>query len=350
MDFNTTGKKFDLENNLASFPKILIICLSSIGDVLHSTTVAHALKKAFPALKISWVVEGKSQDVILGNSDLERVFVWDRRVWYNEAKKTGAYWQLIKRNLKFFREIRKQNFAIVINLHGFARADLFAFISGTKYRICLPDPHDKCLSTNIPTPGKKFANVYERLLSVLTHFGIENATPVMNMTLSAENEAFARNFMAEHQLKPQQFIIFNPSASSANKRWPPDKFALLGDLLNAEFELPIVISGALADKHLAQAIAAQMSAPVIDATGITTLRELGALAAQARVFISGDTGPLYIAHAVKTPAVALYGPTSAAYYHLSGQGKIALQAQDGSLNNLSVQEVLRTVGLVLRPQ
>ena len=68
------------------------------------------------------------------------------------------------------------------------------------------------------------------------------------------------------------------------------------------------------------------------------------------IFISGDTGPLYIAYALKTPTVALFGSSSVEYYHIFRHNTIALQAQELSLKNLTVKEVLQAVRSILAPK
>jgi len=329
--------------DLANAKKILIIRLSSIGDVLQAATVARAIKSFYPQTRISWAVETKSKDVILDNVHLERVFVWPRKEWNAEAKKTLNPFTFFKRNLQFLSQIRKQNFDIAIDLHGMYRSDLISYASRAKIRICLPKPHEPCLGANVKTKNKNFSNRYERYFSVLTHFGIEGAEPVLEMFLRAEDEEFARDFMAEHGLKPQKFIVFNPSSNDKNRCWPAESYARLGDLLAAKYGLPIVVFGAAADKHLAQSIASRMAGRVIDATGTMTLKQLGAAAKQACVFISGDTGPLFIAQGLQVPTVALFGASSALECHINGPDRIALQAENGSLGNLSAPDVFRAV-------
>jgi len=333
--------------NLRDCEKILIIRLSSIGDVLHTTPVAQAIKKSFPQSRISWIVETKAKDVIEGNSNLEHVFVWQRKEWNAEAKKTGDYYTLIKRNLKFLSMIRQQHFDMVIDLQGMYRSDFISYASGAKHRFCLPDPPEPCIGANIHTKNRVFSKVYERYLSVLTYFGIEAVQPIMEMSLTLAEEHFAQDFMISHSLQSQKFIIFNPSSTKPSKCWPLDNFAQLGDSLAAEFKIPIVIFGAANDKYMAQTIAVHMNNPVIDATGTMTLKQLGAVAKQAGIFISGDTGPLYIAQALQVPTLALFGSTKAEYYHLDQHNQIALQAKDRSIHNLTVDEVLQAVRLIL---
>ena len=324
--------------------KIVIIRLGSIGDVLHASPVAREIKNHFPDSRISWVVETKSKDVIEGNSNLEQVFVWRRKEWNAEAKKTRNYYTLIKRNLDFLAQIRQQNFDIAIDLHGMYRSGLISYASNAKYRICVPNPLERStIFANICIKDGSFPTVYDKYLSVLKCFGIQACEPTMEMPVTADDKVFAQDFMAEYALQPRRYIAFNPSTSCISKCWPVDKFAQLGDWLHAEYGLPIIIFGAAGDKAMTQAIIARMKNRPVDATGTMTLKQVGAVAQQAAVFISGDTGPLYIAQALDVPTVALYGVTNAQYYTIPKQNRISIQANENSLSNITVEEVFGAV-------
>lgn len=66
-------KMFMLENT-----RIVIVRLSSIGDVLHTTPVARALKTALPSCYLTWVVGEVSADLVRYNPFIDEVYVWSR--------------------------------------------------------------------------------------------------------------------------------------------------------------------------------------------------------------------------------------------------------------------------------
>jgi ADP-heptose:LPS heptosyltransferase len=109
------------------------------------------------------------------------------------------------------------------------------------------------------------------------------------------------------------------------------------------YQLPILIFGAKNDRPLTKKIIAGMRHKPIDVTGLVNLKQLGAITKQARTFISGDTGPLYIAQAVGTPTVAIFGPTNANYYSLGMKNHIFIQGRDACTNNVTTIELYRAV-------
>ncbi|MPM20872.1 ADP-heptose--LPS heptosyltransferase 2 [bioreactor metagenome] len=105
--------------------------------------------------------------------------------------------------------------------------------------------------------------------------------------------------------------MFVPGARWETKEWPPEHYAALADKVtkNGTF---VVLAGGPDEKEKAALIeAAAETDRIIDLTGQTSLRELAALIKGCQVFISGDTGPLHFAAALKKPLVAMYGPTKA---------------------------------------
>lgn len=324
--------------------KILLIRLSAIGDVLHASPVAGELKKAFPKASISWVVETKAKDVIEGNSNLDKIFVWPRKEWNQEVKETGDYLAMLKLNMEFANLIRKEKFDISIDLHGMLRSGLLSYLCGAKYRLCIPNPPERAnYLANVRVEADNVPTVFSRYLSVLKPFGIESSDPVMEMPASNEDERFAEVFLRDYGLKDKGFFVLNPSTSQPGKCWPTESFAKLGDRLGEACDLPIVIFGAVSDRPLAREIAVKMKNPPVDATGLMNLKQLGAVTRRARVFISGDTGPLYIAQAVETPTVAIFGPTDSSYYSLGLEQHIGIQGYDHNVQNVSVEEVFQAV-------
>lgn len=327
-----------------SSPRILLLRLSSIGDVLQASPVAYQLRKAFPTAYIAWLVESKSQDVIKGNSNLDDVIVWPRKEWNDEAKKTGDYLALAKKNFSLVEQIRKGNFQISIDLHGMYRSALIGYLSGAKYRLCLPNPPEHAeYFANVKTRTEYLPTVFSRFLTILKELGLPRAEPEMEMPISEADDRFALEFMAKHGLKEKAFFILNPATSQPEKCWPADKFARLGDMLAERYKLPIVIFGAKSDRPLTKKLAAGMRHKPIDASGQLTLKQLAAITKQAGIFISGDTGPLYIAQAVNTPTVAIFGATNADYYNIGKESSIFIQGKDNSTFNVTTIEVYRAI-------
>jgi ADP-heptose:LPS heptosyltransferase len=100
-------------------------------------------------------------------------------------------------------------------------------------------------------------------------------------------------------------VALNPGASDPERRWPPERFAAVGDAA-LEAGAAVIVTGASFDAPLADAIRATMRGQAFDMTGRLSLGGLAALLQRCAVVISNDTGPLHLAMAVGAATVGLY--------------------------------------------
>jgi ADP-heptose:LPS heptosyltransferase len=112
----------------------------------------------------------------------------------------------------------------------------------------------------------------------------------------------------------EPFVVLNPNAGelALERRWSVERFAQLADELLERFPGKVVVVGAPAERAYVAGMLAHLRTPerVIDLAGRTSLPELVALFAEAKLLVSNDTGPLHLACAVGTPTVSIFGPES----------------------------------------
>ena len=107
----------------------------------------------------------------------------------------------------------------------------------------------------------------------------------------------------------RDYICVHPGARSADRRWPPERFARLADGLT-RYGAQIILTGSEHEARLTGVIAGAMKCPAVDLAGKTSLGGLAALLSQARLLVSNDTGVSHIAAALKTPSVILFSASN----------------------------------------
>ncbi|TKK88815.1 glycosyltransferase family 9 protein [Herbidospora galbida] len=103
-------------------------------------------------------------------------------------------------------------------------------------------------------------------------------------------------------------VVIHPGGTGLSRRWPPERFAQVARAMAGD-DLPVVVTGSRKERPLALLVATQaVLPPQIVLAGRTSLRELCALVAGARLVISSDTGVSQLATAYGTPSVTIFGP------------------------------------------
>src|SRR4029079_7809884 len=119
---------------LGETPRILLVRLSAISDVVVATPTIRALRETFPRAYLAWLVEDRAQDVVAGNADLDEVIVWPRQGWKRELRGVGGRVRGSRRVVELARELRRRRFDIVIDFQGLLRSALLVYASGARHR------------------------------------------------------------------------------------------------------------------------------------------------------------------------------------------------------------------------
>jgi len=304
-------------------PRILIVRLSAIGDVIHGLPVLCALRAAMPRAFLGWVVEGRAGDLLVGHPALDELIRVPRR-WLASPREV---WRL-------HRRLRALRFDTTIDLQCLTKSAVAARLSGARRRIGKAGDDGRELSrwfhNELVEAGG--GHVIEHYLDMLRPLGIESLDVRFDLPERPADGRTADEFLRASGLVARRFAIVNPGAGWPSKMWPAERYGDLARRLLAAHGLPSVAAWAGDDeRRLAESIvaasggAARLAPP-------TSLLELAAICRRAACFVGSDTGPMHLAVAVGTPTISLHGPSRADWCGAYGPQNIRLQArfQDGS--------------------
>ncbi len=281
-----------------AYKNILIIKMSSLGDVIHALPSLHVLRKNYPEAKITWAVHSAFAGLLPGKPWLDEVYLVDRK----RIKKLSYLRQLRK-------ELHERHFDLVIDLQMIAKSALVAFLTGCPNRIGYQDAREGSFLVSHPIAGAhKQGQIIEQYIDVMRYLGCEVSGIEFPMKdFSTERESVKEKL---HQKGIEgRYVVLVPGTRGEKKKWPIPYWGELARRL-ADEGIYTVISGTPNEKEMGEGIKAiSTTSYTVDLIGKTSLLELAALEEGAALHISGDTGPLHIANAVKTPIIALYGPT-----------------------------------------
>jgi lipopolysaccharide heptosyltransferase I len=286
--------------------RILLVRLGALGDIVHAIPVAAALRRAHPTAHIDWLVSSKHREI------LDLVPILDRRLPIRDRGDTDGGTSLIAA----VRDLRKQQYDVVIDLQGLIKSALIARSSGARRVVgftsrYLREPLARLFYTSVHDPGgdgiyatTETRHVVQINLGLLQTLGISTQTVEFPIDEGAENRCAAE--VLEHT--GGRYVILNPGAAWPNKRWPPERLAEVAVALNRRRGLPSLVIWGPGERELGEEVVARAGGAAVLAPR-TSLADIVALARRAALMISGDTGPTHIGAAVGTPIVGLYGPT-----------------------------------------
>jgi heptosyltransferase I len=282
--------------------RVLIVRLGALGDIVHALPAAAALRDAFPTARIDWLVDAKYRAL------LDLVPVVDARIAVDSRQWAGA-----RAPLAVIRELRRAQYDVALDLQGLVKSAVFARASGARRVIGYGPPHLREPSARffyteqVSLSANDGVHVVAKALATLRAIGIDR--PAQRFPLEecpSPVPACTRQIL---ELPPDApFAILNPGAAWPNKRWPADRFGALAGELRARHGLRSAVLWGPGEETLAAQVAASSSGAA-EMAPATSLADVIALTRAARLFVSGDTGPIHLAAAVGTPVVGIYGPT-----------------------------------------
>jgi len=287
-------------------PRLLILRLSSLGDVLHTLPAVASLRAAFPAARIDWVVEDRWKDLIELNPDVTHVVPVSTKAWRAALDQRGT-WREVRSAVA---GLRNTHYDAALDFQGLMKSALLARLSGARRRIGFDTDAVKESAASMfytlhvrPPAG---VHVVEMNLALARAAGAENAVMKFPLTTRPEDDAYVEEQLRAHHLN--DFFLLSPGGGWGAKRWPLERYVQLHNVLARARGWRSFINAGPGEEPLVQEFMEQ--ARVVQPVHFPlTLRQLVALVKRARLVVTGDTGPLHVAAAVGTPLVALFGPT-----------------------------------------
>jgi len=305
------------------FSRLLIVRLSSMGDVIHTLPAAQALRAAFPNSTIGWLIEERWAELLCapgtplrGPRSAQRPLVdWVHTVNLMGWRKSLFSLHTVQNIAKLWNDVRAAHYDVAVDLQGAMRAAVLARWSGAPVVYGAAEPRESPASLwytrQAPTRG---LHVIEHNLSIAEAVMENEAVAKIKMTTARVElprdpvaEGRVNQRLAEKNIS--DFAVLNPGAGWGAKRWPAERYGDVARKL-ANLGLRTILNCGPGEQELAQA--AQSASGDTAESMHCTITELIALTRRARLFIGGDTGPLHLAAALGIPIVAIFGPTDPA--------------------------------------
>jgi len=260
-------------------PRILVVRLGALGDVIHALPAVASLKHSFPHSRVTWVIRPRWMPLLENNPFLDEVIPLERN---------------LRGIASAFRALRTRRFDLAVDFQGLVQSALAAAAARA----------DKIV-------GFHRSQAWERLASLFYSNEVVTTAPhIVDRNLELVAAAGASNLLRtfhipegrpEGDLPEGKFVLASPLAGWGSKQWPLEFYEDLAKLL----DMPLVVNGAPDSADFLK----QIRGAHVHLSGIPGLIHA---TRRAHAVIGVDSGPMHLAAALSKPGIAIFGPTDPA--------------------------------------
>lgn len=281
-----------------------------------ATPVLQGLKEKYPHAHITFFVEQGFEDSIIQNPYCDELVLFNRQE-IRDMLLRGQWKHGSQRFINDITALRKVPFDFLVNLSQHPYVSCLVSLLKTTQRVgrhflrqgndAIDDWWSQYLFA-VPFArqynGLHVSDIYKRIA------GVEAKHLSYTVRLTEKERKDAQEFLSVHGFDQQKPIaVFQPGAAIPAKRWPPEHFIKLGQML-ADSGWNILVSGAPSEKSVAAYIQQGIGKQSLSSAGSTTFRQAIALLSFARICITGDTALMHAAAAFPITVYALFGSTN----------------------------------------
>ena len=279
-------------------PKFLVVRLSSLGDIVHTFPAVAGLRESFPTSEIVWLAHPRWK-LLVESSGLAT------EVWPVENRSLTSLREVTRR-------IKRTKFSTALDYQGLWKSAALSFFGNIRHRIGFSSETIREYGVPILYTDRvrsTEAHIADQNGELSRRAGARSGTAGVKLAVPPSGESTVREYLQTNGVA--RYIALSPGGGWRSKCWPPDRFGALCRKIRDSLGIGCVVNYGPGEEGLAK--------EVCDASGgagpLLYNGELGSLMALLRnaiCVVGGDTGPLHLAVALGTPAIALFGPTDPA--------------------------------------
>ena len=286
---------------IPGYRRILLTRMKFIGDVVLTTPAIHSVRTAFPGAYIAYLGEKNAVALLEHNPHLNEIIPFD-------FSKPAVIEQT-----RIALLLRRRAFDLAVDFFGNPRSALLTWLSGARVRV---GPERKArgrlYTVTVRDDGAPKTAIAFHDQSIAAA-GIPPTARRTELFLSDEERREARIYLqwlggaTTPSGLAQPIVCLHPGATWPAKRWLPERFGELADLVRGRLGAQLVLSAGPADGDTTAAVLQHSTAP-LNVLRALPLRQLSAVLSHCAVLVSNDAGPMHIAAALGVPTIGLFGP------------------------------------------
>ncbi len=274
--------------------KILLIRLSSLGDVIHTIPLANSLKAA--GYEITWLVSEKGIQILKNNPCVDNVILAPVQQW----KKRGFSFKSFKEYLSILKEIRKEHFDIAIDAQMMLKSLYWMAFCGAKRRIISKQAREfSILGANEVIPRITENHEYpviKNYMKYAGYLGVDTEKVIVTLPERSLEIKQKVDDLLKDIKKP--IVVIAPATTWVPKHWNKDHWKTV--INNIKDKCTIIFTGGPNDNDLINYIG---EGNFLNLAGKTDVLELAEIFSRAAIVLAPDSGSAHLAWATQKPAV-----------------------------------------------
>lgn len=297
-----------LVGNKTDIPKILLIKLGAVGELVMASPFFDQLRKHFPHSEIVLVVGRSSYAAVEHNPNIDRFILADDLDLYRGG--------LIRRSLEFFRlifKLRKEGFDLSFVLQRAWPFRLLSCLVGVPVRVGFGRGRKGLFLTH-SVSNHQIQKESEAYLDLLRKLDIPAVFEKTFYYLSDEEKEFLDLFLERHSIvSGEEVIAVAPGGGESakrtmlTKRWPVQNYIELIQRLEDERSCRVILVGGPGDRKITCRIM-QACPDCLDGTDLS-FGDMASIFRRCSLFIGNDSAPHHIAASMGIPCIGIFGPT-----------------------------------------
>lgn len=298
-------------------PRILLIKLTSLGDLIHALPALSDAQSARPGIEFDWVVDENFQEIAGWHPAVADIITTNHREWRGALARTETHGSVSRT----IGQIRAREYDLVIDGQGnFKTALLSLFARGPRAGFDSRSVREWVahLAYQRRFSASKNAHAIERLRRLFAS-ALDYAMPASPPDFRIQRDRFV-----EPKIDlPAEYLVFVHNASWKTKLWPERHWIdLIGKCTHAGFRI-LLPWGSTQEEARAKRLAIGPDAQVLPQL---SLSEIAWVMARAKACVCMDTGLSHLAAALDVPAITLYGSTDSGLIGASGASQVHLKS------------------------
>ena len=278
--------------------RFLIVRLGSLGDIVHTFPAVAAIRASFPRGEIVWLTHPRWVELVAASGLASEIWPVDSRDLSNVRA--------------LIAKIRAQKWDAAIDYQGLWKSALLPFLGGVRKRIGFSSATIREFGVPLLYTDRvhaRFVHIADQNGELSLRVGTsQGVAPVKLKVSDAERQRVCADLKSAGI---DRYIVLSPGGGWRSKCWPAERFGELCRRIREKLNMRCVINYGPGEEELAAAVkAASGNAEPVAYDG--ELGQLMAVLQGAQCIVGGDTGPLHLAIALGTRAVAIFGPTNPA--------------------------------------